>query len=80
MFEIKDNSNAIIKEELDEIFNPYFVIKNLQKRSIGAKFTYALAKRVIECFGGDIWVYSKATNGVLTSFVIPLTKPDTVKA
>ncbi len=74
MFEIKDTSSAIVDEELKNIFNPYYIIKNPQKRSIGSKFTYAIVKKFVKHFGGDLWVYSKATQGTLASFILPLEK------
>ncbi len=74
MFEIKDTSSAIVDEELKNIFNPYCIIKNPQKRSIGSKFTYAIVKKFVKHFGGDLWVYSKATQGTLASFILPLEK------
>jgi PAS domain S-box-containing protein len=74
MFEIKDTSSAIVDEELKNIFNPYYIIKNPQKRPMGSKFTYAMVKKFVKHFGGDLWVYSKATQGTLASFILPLEK------
>ncbi len=74
MFEIKDTSNEISDEELANIFNPYYVIKNSQRRPMGTKCTYAIAKRIVKTFGGDMWIYSKPAQGTLVSFVVPIEK------
>lgn len=72
LFELKDSSIGIGEEELSNLFNPYKLVKSLQRRSMGTKMTYAIIKKLLNNLGGDIWVYSKPSQGTMTTFVIPV--------
>ena len=72
VFEIKDTSIALNDEEVNSIFEPYKLIKNPQKRSMGTKFTYPAVKKLVESLDGSIWVDSKVSNGLTVTFLLPV--------
>ena len=73
LFEIKANEFTLEEEEFEDLFEPYsYNTKN--KRPMGMKLTFALLKRFINYFKGDIWVYSKSSYGTMIRFVLPVEK------
>ncbi len=71
LFEIKDTSAGLNDEEINSVFDPYKLIKNPQKRSMGTKFSYPAVKKLIEELDGTMWVNSKISNGVSVTFLLP---------
>jgi signal transduction histidine kinase len=63
--EVKDNGSGIPPEIRDRIFRPYFSTKYT-----GSGIGLALAKRLIEDMGGEIWFTTQ--EGIGTSFFIKL--------
>ncbi len=74
MFEIKDTSFSLTPEQLENVFNPYFVDNSQNKKPIGIKMTYPIVKKHIKYFKGDVWVYSKAGAGTMVAILVPIEK------
>ncbi len=74
MFEIKDTSFSLTPEQLENVFNPYFIDNSQNKQSIGIKMTYPIIKKHIKHFKGDVWVYSKAGAGTMVCVLVPIEK------
>ncbi len=74
MFEIKDSGLVIPPVVLDNIFNPYFLDETLSKKLIGIKMSFSLAHKHVKNLKGDMWVYSKPSQGTLTCILLPMEK------
>jgi len=74
MFELKDTSSFLTDEELENIFNPYYFSHTIPKKSVGVKFAFPVIRKYLKNMRGDMWIYSKAGQGTMYSFVIPLEK------
>lgn len=74
MFEIKDTSFSLTPEQLENVFNPYFVDNSQNKKPIGIKMTYPIVKKHMKYFKGDVWVYSKAGAGTMVCILLPIEK------
>ena len=74
MFEIKDTSFSLTPEQLENVFNPYFIDNSQNKNPIGIKMTYPIVKKHIKYFKGDVWVYSKAGAGTMVCVLVPIEK------
>ncbi len=74
MFEIKDTSFSLTPEQLENVFNPYFIDNSQNKNPIGIKMTYPIVKKHIKYFKGDVWVYSKAGAGTMVCILVPIEK------
>ncbi|MFN8415286.1 MAG: ATP-binding protein [Cytophagaceae bacterium] len=70
--EVKDNGSGIPAEIKDRIFRPYFSTKYT-----GSGIGLALAKRLIEDMGGEIWFTTQ--EGIGTSFFIKLPQSQSVE-
>ncbi len=71
LFEMKASELLLDEDELNTLFEPYSYV-NKNKRSIGMKLAFVLAKKFIKHFRGDIWVYSRPAFGTMVSFVVPV--------
>ncbi len=74
MFEIKDTSFSLTPEQLENVFNPYFIDNSQNKNPIGIKMTYPIVKKHIKYLKGDVWVYSKAGAGTMVCILVPIEK------
>ncbi len=74
MFEIKDSGLVLPDDVLDNIFNPYYISDNITKKLTGAKLAFSYAYRHIKNLKGDMWVYSKPSQGTLTCILLPMEK------
>jgi len=68
-----DRGIGIKKEDMEKIFEPFSRLDNcLVKIRGGTGLGLAVAKRIVERFGGQIWVSSKMGKGSRFSFTLPL--------
>ena len=74
MFEIKDSGLVIPPAVLENIFNPYYIDETLSKKVIGVKMAYSLCYKHIKNLKGDMWVYSKPSQGTLACILLPMDK------
>jgi len=74
MFEIKDTSFVLTAEQLENVFNPYFIDNSQSKNPIGIKMTYPIIKKHLKYLKGDVWVYSKAGAGTMVCILVPVEK------
>lgn len=74
MFEIKDSGLVIPPAVLENIFNPYYIDETLSKKVIGVKMAYSLCYKHIKNLKGDMWVYSKPSQGTLACVLLPMDK------
>ena len=74
LFEIKDSGLVLTPSILQNIFNPYYLDENANKKLTGAKLTYSLVYKHVKNLKGDMWVYSKPSQGTLACILLPMDK------
>ncbi len=67
-FSIKDNGQGIPQEYHEKIFNTFTTL-GYQEKSTGMGLS--IAKRVLDLYGGEIWVESEVSKGSIFYFTIP---------
>jgi signal transduction histidine kinase len=70
LIEISDTGVGIPEDELPNIFNEFFRATNV-KNYDGTGLGLALAKHIVERYGGDIWATLKETQGTVFHVVLP---------
>jgi two-component system sensor histidine kinase KdpD len=74
-FHVADVGPGIEKEELEQIFGKFFRGKNQRHRVPGTGMGLSLAKAIVEAHGGSIKAVSKAGQGSVFSFSLPIDQP-----
>ncbi|MEO8379256.1 MAG: HAMP domain-containing sensor histidine kinase [Acidobacteriota bacterium] len=69
-FTISDTGLGIPKENLGDIFSPYWQAKRAER--LGAGLGLAIAKGIVEAHGGRIWVESEPGSGTDFHFTLPV--------
>jgi signal transduction histidine kinase len=69
LFTVTDTGPGIPKENLKDIFNPYWQAKRAER--LGAGLGLPIAKGVVESHGGSIWVESTPGRGTKFYFTLP---------
>ena len=67
--DVRDNGPGIPREHQDAIFEPF---KQLGDTPQGSGLGLAISRRIVERFGGRLWVESAAGEGCTFSFTLPL--------
>lgn len=70
LFTVADTGPGIPKENLSDIFSPYWQAKRAER--LGAGLGLPIAKGVVEAHGGRIWVESEPGDGTRFYFTLPL--------
>jgi len=68
---VTDSGPGIPKENLGDIFNPYWQAKRTAR--LGAGLGLPIAKGIVESHGGRIWVESEPGKGTKFFFTLPVT-------
>lgn len=70
-FSIEDNGQGIPKKYHEKIFNTFTTL-GYQEKSTGMGLS--IVKRVLDLYGGNIWLESEVTRGTIFYFTIPKNK------
>ncbi len=70
---VADTGPGIPKENLGDIFNPYWQAKRTAR--LGAGLGLPIAKGIVESHGGRIWVESEPGKGTKFLFTLPVAQP-----
>ena len=71
--DVQDTGQGIAPEHLEEIFDKFVQVKQASDTTPGSVgLGLAIAKEVVELYGGKIWVESELGKGSVFSFQIPL--------
>jgi signal transduction histidine kinase len=70
VFTVADTGPGIPKENLKDIFNPYWQAKRAER--LGAGLGLPIAKGIVESHGGSIWVESVQGRGTKFYFTLPV--------
>lgn len=74
-FSVKDNGQGIPKEYHEKIFNTFTTL-GYQEKSTGIGLS--IVKRVLDLYGGEIWLESEVSKGSTFYFTLPKNKVDNV--
>jgi signal transduction histidine kinase len=72
VFTVADTGPGIPKENLGDIFNPYWQAKRAER--MGAGLGLPIARGIVEAHGGRIWVESEPGKGTKFYFTLPIAK------
>jgi signal transduction histidine kinase len=72
LFEVSDNGPGIPRENLRDVFNPYWQGKRAER--MGAGLGLPIAKGIVEAHGGQIWVESESGDGTRFFFTLPVSR------
>ena len=73
LFEVEDTGLGIAKEHLEDIFARFVQVKRAAGATPGSVgLGLAIAKEIVEAYGGRIWAESEPGKGSTFSFVLPL--------
>ena len=70
LFTVRDTGPGIPRENLGDIFNPYWQAKRAER--MGAGLGLPIAKGIVEAHGGRIWVESEQGAGTTFYFTLPV--------
>jgi signal transduction histidine kinase len=73
--DVRDNGPGIPREQHEAIFERF---KQLGDTPHGSGLGLAISRRIVERFGGRLWVESAAGEGSTFSFTLPLDPPAAV--
>lgn len=73
LFRITDTGPGIPRENLSDIFSPYWQAKRTER--LGAGLGLPIAKGIVEAHGGRIWAESEPDRGTQFYFTLPLHSP-----
>ncbi|HEX2836291.1 MAG TPA: GAF domain-containing sensor histidine kinase [Thermoanaerobaculia bacterium] len=74
LFCVHDTGPGIPRENLRDIFSPYWQAKRTER--MGAGLGLPIAKGIVESHGGKIWVESELGNGTRFYFTLPIGAPE----
>ncbi len=74
VFTVSDTGPGIPKENLKDIFNPYWQAKRAER--FGAGLGLPIAKGIVEAHGGRIWVESEPGDGTKFYFTLPVARDE----
>lgn len=72
LFTVSDSGPGIPKENLKDIFNPYWQGKRTER--LGAGLGLAITRGIVESHGGKIWVESEPGQGTRFYFTLPVAR------
>lgn len=72
---VSDTGPGIAPEFHLEVFDDFFRLPHIEKQADGMGLGLAIARRLVQAFGGKIWVESEPGAGSKFSFLIPMTPP-----
>ena len=74
LFEIKDSGLVMPQTAIENIFNPYYMDSSTNKKVLNAKLAYSYCYKHVKNLKGDMWVYSKPSQGTMACILLPMEK------
>ncbi|MEW6511594.1 MAG: ATP-binding protein [Bacteroidota bacterium] len=77
--DVQDTGHGIPREHLERIFDKFVQVKRAADATPGSVgLGLAIAKEIVEVYGGRIWAESEPGKGSTFSFLLPVGQPQTV--
>jgi PAS domain S-box-containing protein len=74
--EVRDTGVGVAREHLDRIFDKFVQVRNSAGSTPGSVgLGLAIAKEIVEMYGGRIWADSEVGQGSMFAFVLPTRRP-----
>jgi signal transduction histidine kinase len=81
LVEVEDTGHGIAEENLGKIFDKFVQVKQISDATPGSVgLGLAIAKEIVEAYGGRIWAKSEVGKGSTFSFVLPLRHVSSVRS
>ena len=74
MITVKDAGLGISEADLEDLFDPYAQLDNIDKKNIIRSISFAIIKNVIRMLKGNMWVDTEAMQGTTYNVIIPTEK------
>lgn len=74
LFEIKDSGLIMPQSAVENIFNPYYMDSSTNKKILNAKLAYSYCYKHVKNLKGDMWVYSRPSQGTMACILLPMEK------
>ncbi len=71
VFRVADNGRGIAPADVSRVFDPFYKAAGKADGGEHAGLGLAIARRIVELHGGDIWVTSSPEEGTVFSFTLP---------
>lgn len=71
---VKDMGLGISEMDLDNLFEPYAQLDNINKKNIIRSMSFAIIKNIIRVLKGNMWVDTEAMQGTTYNIIIPTEK------
>jgi NtrC-family two-component system sensor histidine kinase KinB len=79
LVQVKDTGRGIPREHIDKIFDKFVQVKQSLDATPGSVgLGLAIAKEIVEIYGGRIWAESEVDHGSVFSFRLPIAQVQTV--
>ena len=70
---IRDFGSGISKEDLDQIFEPFYRVDKVRSRNLGGSgLGLSIVKEIVEKHGGDVSIESQLEEGTLVNVRLPI--------
>lgn len=69
-FSVRDNGCGIPPQQRDRVFEPFVRLESASAKGSGIGLT--IVKRIIELYGGQVWIESKSGDGCTVMFTLPV--------
>src|SRR5439155_26597746 len=73
---VQDTGEGIPPEELERIFDKFHQVSIFPEHPRGSGLGLTIAKRLVELYGGKMWVRSQLGKGSEFGFTLPAAEPE----
>ena len=77
-FTVYDNGPGVPEAQRERVFQPFFRLKPEHTKGSGIGLT--IVRRIIELYGGEVWIESNESHGCLVTFTLPVLGALTLEA
>lgn len=71
-FYVEDNGPGIPEDEREKVFTPFY---RIDRATPGAGLGLSIVRRIVELYGGRVWIEAGSAGGTRVCFTLPLAAP-----